>query len=230
VEPVGRRGPLPRKQSSSRADAISQQTGVIRNGQRSVDCIAEHLARIEFVEGASHDLYAELSAPLNAGQLDRASPAGRVVMSGLPGVDRAVRALDRRLVRASSEEGDSDDGWLLTGFAASLAAFAVTMGFYDTFSLSRTCSCASSCSACRPPTYSCRRFASYTEEGDTAYYSCLCLRRSQQVGATSKPSIPLRQRGRVRLQPARSQFVRSNQPPTSWLFRVREAKVGACHH
>jgi polysaccharide biosynthesis protein PslJ len=44
-----------------------------------------------------------------------------------------VRSI-RRLVRASSEEGDSDDGWLLSGFAASLAAFAVTMGFYDTFS------------------------------------------------------------------------------------------------
>jgi O-antigen ligase len=40
----------------------------------------------------------------------------------------------RRLARAASAEGDSEDGWLLTGFAAAIAAFAVTMGFYDTFS------------------------------------------------------------------------------------------------
>jgi O-antigen ligase len=44
-----------------------------------------------------------------------------------------VRSI-RRLTRAASAEGDSADGWLLTGFAASLAAFAVTMWFYDTFS------------------------------------------------------------------------------------------------
>jgi hypothetical protein len=43
--------------------------------------MAEHLARIELAEGASHDLYAELSAALNAGQLDRASQEGRVVRS-----------------------------------------------------------------------------------------------------------------------------------------------------
>jgi hypothetical protein len=40
----------------------------------------------------------------------------------------------RRLARASSAEGDDDDSWLLTGFAAGIAAFAVTMFFYDTFS------------------------------------------------------------------------------------------------
>jgi hypothetical protein len=36
--------------------------------------MAEHLAHIELVERALHDRYAELSAALNAGQLDRASP------------------------------------------------------------------------------------------------------------------------------------------------------------
>lgn len=40
----------------------------------------------------------------------------------------------RRLARAAIREGDTDEGWLLTGFAASIAAFAVTMFFYDTFS------------------------------------------------------------------------------------------------
>ncbi len=44
-----------------------------------------------------------------------------------------VRSI-RRLARAASAEGDTDDAWLLTGFAAGLAAFAVTMFFYDTFS------------------------------------------------------------------------------------------------
>ncbi|MCZ2111088.1 MAG: O-antigen ligase family protein [Dehalococcoidia bacterium] len=39
-----------------------------------------------------------------------------------------------RLGRAARKEGDSDDGWLLTGFAAAMASFAVTMAFYDTFS------------------------------------------------------------------------------------------------
>ena len=31
-------------------------------------------------------------------------------------------------------EGDTPDGWLLTGFVGSIAAFAVTMGFYDALS------------------------------------------------------------------------------------------------
>jgi O-antigen ligase len=44
-----------------------------------------------------------------------------------------VRSI-RRLTRAASAEGDSDDGWLLTGLAAAIAAFAVTMGFYDALS------------------------------------------------------------------------------------------------
>jgi hypothetical protein len=40
----------------------------------------------------------------------------------------------RRLARRASAEGDTPDGWLLTGFAGSIAAFAVTMGFYDALS------------------------------------------------------------------------------------------------
>jgi O-antigen ligase len=44
-----------------------------------------------------------------------------------------VRSI-RRLARAASSEGDTDDGWLLTGFVAAISAFAVTMGFYDAFS------------------------------------------------------------------------------------------------
>ena len=32
------------------------------------------------------------------------------------------------------KEGDSAEGWLLTGFAASICAFAATMWFYDTLS------------------------------------------------------------------------------------------------
>jgi hypothetical protein len=40
----------------------------------------------------------------------------------------------RRLARRASAEGDTPDGWLLTGLAGSIAAFAVTMGFYDALS------------------------------------------------------------------------------------------------
>lgn len=40
----------------------------------------------------------------------------------------------RRLGRAAASEGDTLDGWLLTGFVAAITAFAVTMWFYDTFS------------------------------------------------------------------------------------------------
>jgi hypothetical protein len=40
----------------------------------------------------------------------------------------------RRLVRAASAEGDTDDGWLFTSFAGAIAAFAVTNFFYDTLS------------------------------------------------------------------------------------------------
>jgi hypothetical protein len=39
-----------------------------------------------------------------------------------------------RLARQALSEGDTPDGWLLTGFAGSIAAFAVTMGFYDALS------------------------------------------------------------------------------------------------
>jgi hypothetical protein len=44
-----------------------------------------------------------------------------------------VRSI-RRLSREASSEGDTADGWLLTGLAASIAAFAATMGFYDALS------------------------------------------------------------------------------------------------
>jgi O-antigen ligase len=40
----------------------------------------------------------------------------------------------RRLFRAASAEGDTDDGWLLTSFAGAIAAFAITMAFYDALS------------------------------------------------------------------------------------------------
>ena len=40
----------------------------------------------------------------------------------------------RRLVRAATAAGDTDDGWLLTGFAAAITTFAATMWFYDTLS------------------------------------------------------------------------------------------------
>jgi polysaccharide biosynthesis protein PslJ len=40
----------------------------------------------------------------------------------------------RRLIRAASAEGDTDDGWLLTGLTGAILAFAVTMAFYDAFS------------------------------------------------------------------------------------------------
>jgi len=44
-----------------------------------------------------------------------------------------VRA-GRRLGGAAAARRDTDDSWLLTGFAASAIAFGVTMFFYDTFS------------------------------------------------------------------------------------------------
>ena len=39
-----------------------------------------------------------------------------------------------RLGRGALAEGDTDDGWLLAGFCAAIAAFAATMWLYDTFS------------------------------------------------------------------------------------------------
>src|SRR5262249_44687074 len=44
-----------------------------------------------------------------------------------------VRAV-RRLAGAALREGETDDAWLLSGFAASIISFAVTMFFYDTLS------------------------------------------------------------------------------------------------
>jgi O-antigen ligase len=40
----------------------------------------------------------------------------------------------RRLARAAAKEGDTDDGWLLTGLLGAITAFATTMWLYDTLS------------------------------------------------------------------------------------------------
>ena len=49
-------------------------------------------------------------------------------------MDLAVRSLRSAPRSPRLFEGDTRDGWLLTGFAGSISAFAVTMGFYDALS------------------------------------------------------------------------------------------------